>query len=185
MTAALKVSIEGGPYALVAGPDGALWVTLAHGGAIARVTTDGHIRVFPVAPGSRAAIITAGPDGAMWFTRNGDDRIGRISTAGELTAYESGQGSAAYGITVGSDGALWFTAMTTGEVGRIPVDGELSGSHTVGGAPSIIVSGSDNALWFTLNQDTRSADCHCRASSPSANDRRPANGVKAKIACHD
>ena len=43
--------------------------------------------------------------------------------------------------------------MTTGEVGRISVDGELSGSHTVGGAPSMIVSGPDNALWFTLNQD--------------------------------
>jgi virginiamycin B lyase len=79
VTAAVRVSIDGGPYALAAGPDGALWVTLVHGGAIARVTTDGHVRVFPVAPGCRPSIITAGPDGAMWFTRNGDDRIGRIS----------------------------------------------------------------------------------------------------------
>ncbi len=102
VTGALKVSIEGGPYALAAGPDGALWVTLVHDGAIARVTTDGHVRVFPVAPGCRPSIITAGPDGAMWFTRNGDDRIGRISTAGELTAFELPEGSAPYGITVGA-----------------------------------------------------------------------------------
>ena len=62
MTSALKVAIDGGPYALAAGPDGALWVTLVHGGAIARVATDGDVRVFPVAPDCRPSIITAGTD---------------------------------------------------------------------------------------------------------------------------
>ena len=73
--------IGGGPYALAAGPDGAMWVTLVHEGAIARVGSDGAVDRFPVAAGSRPSLITAGPDGALWFTRNGDDRIGRISTA--------------------------------------------------------------------------------------------------------
>lgn len=30
-----------GPYALTAGPDGALWCTLVHAGAVARLTPDG------------------------------------------------------------------------------------------------------------------------------------------------
>lgn len=74
MTAARKVALDGGPYALAAGPDGALWVTLVHAGAIARVGTAGEVRVFEVAAGSRPSLITAGPDGALWFTRN---EIGR------------------------------------------------------------------------------------------------------------
>ena len=81
MSAASKVSIDGGPYSLAAGPDGAMWVTLVHGGSIARVTTGGDVTVYSVGPQSRPSIITAGPDGAMWFTRTGDDRIGRITTA--------------------------------------------------------------------------------------------------------
>ena len=95
MSAALNVSIDGGPYALAAGPDGAMWVTLVHSGSIARVTNGGDVTVYPVGPQSRPSIITAGPDGAMWFTRTGDDRIGRITTAGELTAFEIGGGQRA------------------------------------------------------------------------------------------
>ena len=88
-----------GPYALAAGPDGALWVTLVHSGSIARVTVGGDVTVYPVAPECRPSIITAGPDGALWFTRTGDDRIGRITTAGELTTFELAEGSGPFGIT--------------------------------------------------------------------------------------
>ena len=95
VTAALKVALDGGPYALAAGPDGALWVTLVHSGAIARVTTGGDVEIYPVAPECRPSIITAGPDGAMWFTRNGDDRIGRISTAGEFERLRARRGQRA------------------------------------------------------------------------------------------
>ncbi len=95
MTGALKVAIDGGPYALAAGPDGAMWVTLVHSGSIARVTVGGDVTVYPVGEQSRPSIITAGPDGALWFTRTGDDRIGRITTAGELSAFELGGGQRA------------------------------------------------------------------------------------------
>ena len=64
MSAALNVAIAGGPYALAAGPDGAMWVTLMHAGAIARVTNGGDVTVYPIGPQSRPSIITAGPDGA-------------------------------------------------------------------------------------------------------------------------
>ena len=39
MTALLEVPVDGGPYAVTAGPDGAMWVTLVHAGAVARVTS--------------------------------------------------------------------------------------------------------------------------------------------------
>ena len=37
MNRILEVAVDGGPYALAAGSDGAMWVTLVHRGAIARV----------------------------------------------------------------------------------------------------------------------------------------------------
>src|ERR1700710_779798 len=83
-----------GPYALAAGPDGALWVTLVHSGEIARVTVDGQVDVHSLgAPESRPSLITAARDGALWFTRAGDDKIGRITTAGEATAFALPAGS--------------------------------------------------------------------------------------------
>ena len=72
MSGLLEVAIDGGPYALAAGSDGAMWVTLVHGGAIARVSPEGALRVFPVATDAKPSLIAAGPDGALWFTRAGD-----------------------------------------------------------------------------------------------------------------
>lgn len=39
---------EAGPYALTAGPDGALWCTLVHQGRVARVTTAGDVTTYPL-----------------------------------------------------------------------------------------------------------------------------------------
>jgi virginiamycin B lyase len=158
---ALTVALDGGPYALAAGPDRAMWVTLAHSGEVARVSESSDtgaacdVTVFPVAADARPAIITAGPDDAMWFTRTGDDRIGRITMSGERTEFELPSGSAPFGITGGPDGALWFTASGSGGagiVGRVSIDGEISVEEIVHGSPSMIVTGPDNALWFTLNE---------------------------------
>ena len=99
MSSALKVQRDGGPYALAAGSDGAMWVTLVHGGAIARVSSAGEVTTYSVGECARPSIIAAGPDGALWFTCSGDDRIGRITTAGELSSFELPEGSAPFGIT--------------------------------------------------------------------------------------
>ena len=91
MSRALTVPLDGGPYALTVGPDGAMWVTLVHSGHIARVPASGSaadVALYPVGPDTRPSIITTGPDGALWFTRTGDDRIGRITVTGEMRAFD-------------------------------------------------------------------------------------------------
>jgi streptogramin lyase len=56
-----------GPYGIVAGPDGALWCTLVHADAIARVDVEGSTTTFPLGPGlGRPSSIAVGPDGALW-----------------------------------------------------------------------------------------------------------------------
>ncbi|CAN5521731.1 virginiamycin B lyase [soil metagenome] len=145
------VAVDGGPYALACAPDGAMWVTLVHSGEVARITEQGDVTRFPVAPGAKPSIITAGPDGAMWFTCSAIDRIGRISTDGELRLIELPNGSSPFGLTVGPDGALWFTTMAAGGIGRVTVDGEVDDQAHLGGTPSMIITGPDNALWCTLN----------------------------------
>src|SRR4051812_15551853 len=106
----MRVEIDGGPYALAAGPDGALWVTLVHGGEIARVTVEGDVTRFQA--GVRPMLITTGPAGALWFTRA--DAIVRMTTGGEQTAFAV---DSPYGLAGGPDGALWFTAAD--RVGRL------------------------------------------------------------------
>jgi virginiamycin B lyase len=63
-----------GPYGVVAGSDGALWVTLVHSGQIAhsrsgsRLTRDGKVTVFDV--GSGPVGITCGSDGSVWHSKS-------------------------------------------------------------------------------------------------------------------
>src|SRR5215831_14589556 len=86
----LSVGSQGsGPYALTAGPDGALWITLVHAGQIARLEPDGGgVDIYELDSATcRPSQITTGPDRALWFTRSGDDRIGRITSSGEATAF--------------------------------------------------------------------------------------------------
>ena len=61
---ALTVAVDGGPYALAAGPDGAMWVTLVDAGAVARIGQDGAVSVISAGADTRPSQICAAPDGA-------------------------------------------------------------------------------------------------------------------------
>lgn len=77
-----------GPYGIAAGPDGALWLTFAQSGRIARLTLDGELKEYRLdSPACCPMVITPGPDGALWFTRSQDHRIGRITVDGEMEAF--------------------------------------------------------------------------------------------------
>lgn len=142
---------DAGPYALTGGPDGALWFTLVHQGAIGRRAADGGITVHPV--GARPTVIAQGPDGALWFTEYGTHRIGRITVDGTASSYAPPTADGGpYGIAAGPDGAMWFTLSGADRIGRITMDGDITEYPAPGAFPSALAAGPDGALWFTLNQ---------------------------------
>ena len=112
------------PYAIAAGPDGALWFTEADADRIGRIDTAGHIQEFPLTAGSEPFGITAGPDGALWFTEFSRDRIGRITITGQITEFQLSPGASPFRIVAGPDGNLWFTEMRLNRVGSISTTGQ-------------------------------------------------------------
>ncbi|GAA2682315.1 hypothetical protein GCM10009864_63810 [Streptomyces lunalinharesii] len=149
-----EVTVSGpdaGPYALVDGPDGALWFTLVHQGAIGRRDADGAVTVHAV--GAGPTLLAQGPDGALWFTEYGSHRIGRITVHGDVTSFAppTAEGGP-FGIAAGPDGAMWFTLSAADRIGRITMDGEITEYPVPDGFPSALAAGPDGALWFTLNR---------------------------------
>ncbi len=143
-----------GPWAITAGPDGALWFTEADNtSVIGRLTPAGEFTGYTIpTPGSSPYGIVTGPDGALWFAEAGGNRIGRLTTAGVFTEYPVPTAdSAPAGITVGPDGALWFAELNGNRIGRIAVGGAVAEYPvpTAASAPDWIAAGPDGALWFT------------------------------------
>ena len=142
------------PFAITAGPDGALWFADASylSGWIGRITTAGAITKFPVPTSSALTGITVGPDGALWFTEYQGNKIGRITTTGQVTEYAiPTSNSVPIGIAKGPDGDLWFTEFIADKIGRVIPDG--TGTITefplgYGSRPRDITAGPDGALWF-------------------------------------
>ncbi len=147
---------QAGPYAVYAGPDDALWLTLAHSGSIGRLALDETWTEFQLDPPTCAPmIITTGPDEAMWYTRSGDHRIGRIGLDGQTETFPIPTADAEpFGITTGPADALWFTELGSDRIGRISPEGQLSEFvlPVTGGVPSGITTGPGGAPLFTLNQ---------------------------------
>ena len=99
----------GAPNGMTAGPDSALWFTVAAMNKIGRITTAGTISEFLLpTPDGRPFAITAGPDCALWFTETNGNKISRITTAGEFSEFPLPTANGRpFGITAGPDGALW------------------------------------------------------------------------------
>jgi virginiamycin B lyase len=138
------------PYAIAAGPDGALWYTNHGSYTIGRITPGGTVTTY-VAPGLlNPDLITAGPDGALWFTTFGAyaGTLSRVTTAGAIQTFDGAVVSYVAAITAGPDGAVWFTDGNT--IGRITSGGTVTHFSDPGiSAPYGITAGSDGALWFT------------------------------------
>jgi virginiamycin B lyase len=132
---------------IIAGPDGALWLSLGHAGPtgeavyeIGRMSTSGELSVFPLpSPRFRPSALAIGPDRAIWFTEQAESddgrdiqrRIGRITQSGAVTEYRLGSTrDRGYGgpdsIARGPDGAMWFTDSAVGKVGRITMRGKVT-----------------------------------------------------------
>ena len=142
------------PFAITAGPDGAMWFTNYR--SIGRISMSGSVTFYPLPDQSKdARRITAGPDGALWFTEGYPDAIGRITTSGTITEYPlPDPDSEAWGITAGPDGALWFTSWSGGKIGRMTTGGIVT-EYPLPRYATVdsITTGPDGALWFTESNE--------------------------------
>jgi virginiamycin B lyase len=140
------------PYAMVTGPDGALWFTETYVNKIGRITTSGALNEFSLPSGSAEGIVV-GADGALWFTEPDANKIGRITTAGLVSEYSLPMpNSDPKGIALGADNALWFgeANLLGGRIGRITTAGVVTDYNVGDGFPISITSGPDGAVWFLV-----------------------------------
>ena len=148
---------DAGPYGITAGPDGALWLTLAHGGrsCVSARTASCASTPWTRPPAARRSS-RPGPTARCGSPGSKDHRIGRITTRRRRGSFAvPTPDGGPYGITAGPDGALWFTEMNSRP--HRP-DHPRRGDHRVPAPRRRARSrrrsraGPDGALWFTLNQ---------------------------------
>lgn len=141
-------------YAIVAGPDGAMWFSGFTSNEIGRITTTGAVTRFAL-PNKQGGPqeITVGPDGNLWYTSAVvSNLIGRITTAGAIAEFTIPTGfSRPEGITSGPDGNLWFAEYIGNKIGRITPAGVITefSLPEPNSNPTSIVTGQDGSLWFT------------------------------------
>lgn len=113
------------PEAIVAGPDGNLWIMIGTAyGAIAKFSTSCNVLGEFPAQFQTDDDIRVGTDGAIWFDPWYPDTVGRITTAGvvssvPLVAVNTQNGTP----TFGTDGKIWITLGSSGTVGRLSAIG--------------------------------------------------------------
>jgi virginiamycin B lyase len=131
------ISSEGHrPQAIIAGPDGNLWVADSGKHKIIRVTPDGKMTELVVPGANLLQGITVGSDGNLWFTSPSDNTIRRVSPKGEFngefkiptTVDKSKVGGSSFprGIATGPDGNVWFAELHGNKIGRITPKGEIT-----------------------------------------------------------
>jgi virginiamycin B lyase len=150
------------PYAIVSGPDGALWFTESAGNKIGRSSASGAITEFPIpTPGGNPHGIASTSD-SVWFTEWATNKIGRLTMTGTFSEFGiPTPNSGPWGIALGPDGALWFTEWAKNQIGRCTQDGVVTEFPipTVNSQPMSIVTGPDGALWFTEWNSSKIGRC--------------------------
>ncbi len=114
------------PHDVAPAPDGSVWYTAQHAGALGRLDrVTGARSQVPLGPGSAPHGVIVGPDGAAWVTDGGLNAIVRVDpTTEEVTRFPlpSGSGNANLNTAVFDNrGVLWFTGQS-GVYGRLDPD---------------------------------------------------------------
>ena len=134
-------------HGLTVGADGALWITAPFADSLARITTDGVVRVYALPSGlTSPGAMTRGPDGALWFVAR--NAIGRLTALGEVESFSLPRKVPLTSIVWGPDANVWFSYFD-GRIGRIT----MKGATTVFPAPLVaapsgpLIGGCDGALY--------------------------------------
>lgn len=171
------------PYAIVTGPDGAMWFTQpdqAGANYIGRATPDGTVTneySAGITPTAGVGNITVGPDGNLWFAEfNCSAHVGKITTAGAVTEYLVDYN---HDVTTGPDGNIWiagFSAIwkmtTSGAATPINNSYQLAaGNGQTYGAigPYRLTTGPDGAIWYALASPASDGTYYIARIDPAQN----------------
>jgi virginiamycin B lyase len=111
------------PHDVAPAPDGTVWYTAQHQGALGRLDpVTGEIHQIPLGPGSTPHGVIVGPDGAAWVTDSGQNAIVRVDPqTEEVQVFPLPNGSAYANLNTGVfdlNGIHWFTGQS-GIYGRL------------------------------------------------------------------
>ena len=111
------------PHGVIAGPDGAAWITDGGLGAIVRVGwPDRGVRAYPLpadAPYANLNTATFDADGDLWFTGQ-SGFVGKVAPkTGEVSVKRAPRGTGPYGICTTPKGDVWYCSLAGSFIARI------------------------------------------------------------------
>ena len=135
------------PAATSVAVDGSVWVSEAHGAAVARF--DGrHFVEYPI--GVDGAEVLASADGGAWFTVHGAPFLGHITASGDVQRIPVGGSGTTLGLLAAPDGAIWVADFGGDRIVRVTADGTLSEWKTARNAkPQSLAVGPGGNIWLT------------------------------------
>lgn len=111
------------PHGVIAGPDGAAWLTDGGQNAIARVSWPAReLTLFPLPPGTPYANLNTcafDGEGDLWFTGQ-SGYIGKLALrSGRVSVQESPRGRGPYGICATPQGEVWWCSLAGSFIAQI------------------------------------------------------------------
>ncbi|UUZ64220.1 hypothetical protein LP417_03070 [Polaromonas sp. P1-6] len=111
------------PHGVIAGPDGAAWLTDGGQNAIARVSWPAReVKLFPLPAGTPYANLNTcafDGDGDLWFTGQGG-YVGKVAVrTGLVSVKESPRGRGPYGICATPKGDVWWCSLAGSFIAQI------------------------------------------------------------------
>ena len=111
------------PHGVIAGPDGAAWLTDSGQNAIVRVAWPSReLRLFPLPSGTPYANLNTSAfdgDGDLWYTGQ-SGYVGMVAVkSGVVTVKESPRGRGPYGICATPKGDIWYCSLAGSFIAKI------------------------------------------------------------------
>lgn len=122
-TELISLGFGSSPHGVIAGPDGAAWLTDGGQNAIARVSWPAReVKLFPLPAGTPYANLnTCAFDGAgdLWFTGQ-SGYVGKLAVrSGTVTVKASPRGRGPYGICATPKGDIWWCSLAGSYIAQI------------------------------------------------------------------
>ena len=142
------------PHDVAAAPDGTVWYTAQHQGALGILDPKtGKVEQIKLGPKASPHGVIAGPDGAAWITETGQNAIARVDPKSkEVKLFPLPKGFESANLNTAAfdkSGTLWFTGQA-GVYGRVdPASGKVDAWKAPKGyGPYGITSTPAGEVWY-------------------------------------